>query len=240
MLPLKDDNPTHIQPVVSVALIVATALVFLWQVTLPGNEARRAIVALGAIPVVVLQRANLPDEIAMLPPAFDVLTLVTSVFLHGGWGHLLGNMLYLWIFGDNVEDAMGHRRFLAFYLICGVVAALIHTVADPFSTTPTVGASGAISGVLGAYVLLYPRAKVLVWPGILFFTFRLPAAVVLGFWFLMQVLNLAGGGASNVAWWAHIGGMVAGAALIPLFKDRHIGLFGAGHLDQTAPPGTTR
>ena len=236
MLPLKDDNPTHIQPMVTWALMAASVLAFLWQVSLPEDEAGRAVVALGAIPAVVFQRVALPDHIAMLPPALELLTVVTSMFLHGGWAHLLGNMLYLWIFGDNVEDAMGHGRFVVFYLICGIVAVLVNAVPDPSSTIPTVGASGAISGVLGAYVLLYPRARVLVWPGILWFTFRLPAWLVLGFWFGMQVLNLAGGGAGNVAWWAHIGGMVCGAALIPFFKYRHVGLFGAGHLSQTAPP----
>jgi len=235
MLPLKDDNPTYIKPMVTWALMAACVLVFVWQVSLPEMEGRRVIVALGAIPAALFQRVALPDHIAMLPPALELMTLVTSMFLHGGWGHLLGNMLYLWIFGDNVEDAMCHGRFVIFYLVCGIVAVLVNAVPDPSSTIPTVGASGAISGVLGAYVILYPRANVLVWSGILWFTFRLPAWMVLGVWFLMQIFNLTGGGASNVAWWAHIGGLVCGAALIPFFKSRHVGLFGDGHLSQTAP-----
>lgn len=233
MIPLKDDNPTHIKPVVSIGLIAACVLAFLWQVMLPGAEAQRMIMGLGAIPAVLFQIRNLPPEIAVFPASLDFLAAVTYMFLHGGWWHLLSNMLYLWVFGDNVEDAMGHRRFLAFYLLCGIAAVLVHGALDPASITPTVGASGAISGVLGAYVLLYPRAKVLVAFG--FFILRVPAWTVLGLWFLMQILNVAGGGESNVAWWAHIGGFAAGMVLILAFKYRHVGLFGAGHLSQTAP-----
>ncbi len=239
MLPLKDDNPTHITPIATYALIGACVLAFLWQLSLTGHEAARISYALGAIPVVVFQTANLPAEIAVLPRSLDFLTLFTSLFLHGGWGHLLGNMLYLWIFGDNVEDAMGHGRFVVFYLICGAVAALVHAAVEPGSPMPTVGASGAISGVLGAYILLYPRAKVLVW-AFAFFVFRIPAVFVLGLWFLMQILNLAGAGESNVAWWAHVGGFATGMILILVFKDRHVGLFGTGHLDQTAPVAPDR
>ena len=235
MIPLKDDNPTYSKPVVTLALIGSCVVVFLWQITLSNYEAERAILALGAIPAVVFQHGNLPPEIAILPPALDILTLLTSMFLHGGWGHLFGNMLFLWIFGDNVEDAMGHARFLLFYVLCGLAAILAHVAVDPASIVPTVGASGAISGVLGAYLLLYPRAKVLVW-AFAFFIFRVPASVVLVFWFLMQILNLAGGGEASVAWWAHIAGFVAGMLLILPFKNRHVGLFGAGHLDQTAAP----
>ena len=235
MLPLRDDNPTHITPYVTFALIGACVLVFLWQFSLSGAEGARAIFALGAIPAVVFQHAYLSPDLAILPSDLDFLTLISSQFLHGGWMHLLGNMLFLWIFGNNVEDAMGHLRFVFFYLICGTVAALIHAAMDTTSTVPTVGASGAISGVLGAYLLLYPRAKVLVW-AFAFFVFRLPAFVVLGFWIVMQVLNFGGGGDENVAWMAHIGGFATGMVLVLAFKYRHVGLFGSGHLAQTARP----
>ena len=239
MLPLKDDNPKYLTPVVTWALMAICIAVFLWQVTLPETEARRAIIALGAIPRVLFQLENLPAKFAILPADLELLTLVTSLFLHGGWEHLLGNMLFLWIFGDNVEDAMGHVRFLVFYLVCGVAAALINALPDPASVVPTIGASGAISGVLGAYLLLYPRAKVVVWAFVVLI-FRVPAWLVLGLWFLMQFVNLGGGGEENVAWWAHIGGMVAGMALIPLFKYRYVGLFGTGHIEQTTPPRSPR
>lgn len=239
MLPLKDDNPKYLKPVVTWTLIGVTVGIFLWQVLLPELEGRRAIVALGAIPAVVFQRANLPVGIAILPASLDFLTVVTSMFLHAGWLHLLGNMLYLWIFGDNVEDAMGHGRFVVFYMVCGVTAVLVNGLPDPASTIPTVGASGAIAGVLGAYLLLYPRAKVLVW-AFAWFVFKLPAWVVLGGWLALQVFFAGWGGESNVAWWAHIGGMVAGMILIPLFKYGHVGLFGSGHLTQTTPPIASR
>ena len=150
MLPLKDDNPKYIKPVVTTCLIAICVLAFLWQLSLTDQEGQRAIYALGAIPAVIFQHVNLVEDITILPPALEALTLVTSMFLHGGWAHLLGNMLYLWIFGDNVEDAMGHGRFVAFYLICGIAAVLINAAPDTSSTTPLVGASGAISGVLGA------------------------------------------------------------------------------------------
>ena len=234
MLPLKDDNPKYLTPVVTWTLMAVCVVVFLGQLALPPMEARRAVIGLGAIPRVLFQLENLPPRFAVLPAGLEYLTLVTSLFLHGGWAHLLGNLLYLWIFGDNVEDAMGHWRFLVFYLVCGVAANLVNAVADPASGLATIGASGAISGVLGAYLLLYPRARVVVW-AFVFFIFRLPAWLVLGFWFLLQFVNLGSGG--NIAWWAHIGGMVAGMALIPLFKYGHVGLFGSGHLEQTKPPG---
>jgi membrane associated rhomboid family serine protease len=152
------------------------------------------------------------------------------MFLHGGWMHLIGNMLYLWIFGNNVEDVMGHARFVVFYLICGVLAALSHAVTDPTSTIPMVGASGAISGVLGAYILLFPRAHVLVFmPGI--GMMRVAAGVVLGLWFVMQLLSggmSIGGPGGGVAFFAHIGGFVAGMALIGIFKRPDVPFFSPG------------
>jgi len=225
MIPLHDDNPTEITPVVTVGIIVICVLVFLWQVAHPAPVARAIVFAFGMIPAVLTGQAVLPPELGVIPPE---LTVFTSMFMHGGWMHLIGNMLYLWIFGNNVEDSMGHARFIVFYLVCGIAAALAQTLIDPTSEIPMIGASGAISGVLGAYLLLYPRARVLVGIPLGFFlwTTYLPAAAVLGFWFLLQLLSsaAASSGQGGVAFFAHIGGFVAGMALIPLFKHSRVPL----------------
>ena len=227
MIPLHDDNPTHIRPIVTVTVIVVCCAVFLWQFSLPEIEERRAVLGLGVIPSVLIGDMQLAPELLLVPAS---LTVVTSMFLHGGWLHLIGNMLYLWIFGNNIEDAMGHWRFVLFYLLCGAAAALAQVLQDPASATPMIGASGAIAGVLGAYLLLYPRARVLVLVFLGFFvtTLRLPALLVLGFWFVLQFLNavVAGEAGGGVAWWAHIGGFVAGLGLILLFRDRRVALLG--------------
>jgi membrane associated rhomboid family serine protease len=157
------------------------------------------------------------------------MTPVTSMFLHGDILHLGGNMLYLWIFGNNVEDAMGHWRFLAFYVVCGIAAALLHAVQDPGDVVPMVGASGAISGVLGAYLLLFPMARVFVWFGFIFM-FWVPALVVLGLWFGFQALSVLGdpsGAQSGIAWWAHLGGFAVGMALtlLPAMRRQGFPLF---------------
>lgn len=223
MIPLHDDNPAAITPHVTIAVIAACTLVFLWQLSVSDGE--RVIFALGVIPAVLVGKANLDPALAMVPPA---ITVLTSMFLHGGWMHLIGNMLYLWIFGNNVEDAMGHARFIVFYLLSGTAAVFAQSLPDPASTTPMIGASGAISGVLGAYALLYPHARVLVVIpfGFYLHTTRLPAAWVLGFWFAMQLLSdvLAGTQGGGVAFRAHLGGFLAGALLIPLFKRRGVRL----------------
>ena len=159
MIPLRDDNPTEIRPYVTIGFIVACVLVFLNQVSLPDRYLEAFIYQYGAIPAVVFGHADLPNELIAVPP---LGTLFTSMFLHGGWMHLIGNMMYLWIFGNNIEDVMGHVKFIIFYVICGILAALSHAIIDTNSIVPMVGASGAISGVLGAYLLLYPRAQVLV------------------------------------------------------------------------------
>lgn len=224
MIPLHDDNPTGIFPYLTVTFIVASVLVFFWQLSL-GPDGQKAAYALGVIPASLLQGKTLPADLYLIPAG---LTLVTSMFLHGSWMHLIGNMLYLWIFGNNVEDAMGHTRFIVFYFICGFAAAFAQALPDPASVIPMIGASGAISGVLGAYLLLHPRARILVAIPlvVIFFTTRLPAMIVLGFWFVLQLINsyFADDGAS-VAWGAHIGGFVAGVLLIPFFKYRHVRLF---------------
>ena len=225
MLPLKDDNPTERPPVVSYTLLGLCVAVFLWQQSLGPGDARAAVYALGMIPAVLFGQASLPPDVVMVPAA---ATLFTSMFLHGGWMHLIGNMLYLWIFADNVEDAMGHARFVVFYVLCGLVAAFAQAALDPGSRVPMVGASGAISGVLGAYLLLHPRAHVLVLIplGILTQLVRLPALIVLVLWFGLQLLQQMGGGSGGgVAFMAHIGGFVAGMALVPLFKRARVPLF---------------
>lgn len=226
MIPLKDDNPTTLVPFVSYTILAACVAVFLWQVSLEPRAAQAAVYALGMIPAVLLGDATLPPELVMVPP---MATLFTSMFLHGGWMHLIGNMLYLWIFADNVEDAMGHVRFVVFYIICGLAAALAQAALDPGSEIPMVGASGAISGVLGAYLLLHPKAHVLVFIPLGYFMqlVRLPAMLVLGAWFLLQLFQQmsAPSGQGGVAFMAHIGGFVVGMALIPLFKYRRVALF---------------
>lgn len=224
MIPLHDDNPCDTLPLISISIIVLCSLTFLWQLSF-GTQQPHLIVAFGAIPAVILGSSQLPPELHWIPAP---LTLVSSMFLHGGWLHLIGNMLYLWIFGDNVEHAMGRVRFVLFYLLCGVIAAMAHILGNPSSTIPMVGASGAIAGVLGAYVLLYPHARILVLVPIFIYitTVRLSAILVLGFWFAWQILSslLSDPDSAGVAWSAHIAGFVAGLVLIPLFKYRRVRL----------------
>lgn len=230
MIPLHDDNPTQRFPYLTIAFIVASVLIFFWQASL-GPEGYRAVVySLGVIPAVLLGKVALPPELVLVSPA---MTLVTSMFLHGGFMHLAGNMLYLWIFGNNVEDVMGHGRFLVFYLICGLAAAGGQILQNPDSQVPMIGASGAISGILGAYLLLYPHARVLVLIPLGFFIqmVRIPAGWVLALWFVLQILNsiMSSSEGGGVAWFAHIGGFIAGLALVPVFKQRGVKLFQSGH-----------
>jgi len=221
MIPLRDDNPTRRPAFVTYGIIGCLVAVFLWQLALgpSGNEA--AIYALGFIPAVVFGVDVLPDSLVWLPAPLPVLT---SMFLHGGILHLAGNALYLWIFGDNIEDRMGHVPFVVFYVLCGVAAALAQALPEVGSRVPMIGASGAISGVLGAYAVLYPRARVLVALPIfiVLYTVRLPAIFVLGLWFAAQLASsamLASAGA-GVAFRAHVGGFVAGVVLVSLFVRR--------------------
>lgn len=226
MIPLSDDNPAERAPIVTVSAIITCTLVFLYQASLPEHPGEAFVYHYGAIPAVVTGQAGLPPELAALP---GYTSLLTSMFLHGGWMHLIGNMMYLWIFGNNVEDSMGHVRFAVFYLLSGLLAAYSHILTDPSSTIPMIGASGAISGVLGAYLLLHPHAQVLVLIpfGFMSRTAYVPAWIVLGLWFVMQVFS---GGASlgekggGVAFFAHIGGFVVGMLLIGVFKRREVPL----------------
>jgi membrane associated rhomboid family serine protease len=222
MIPLHDDNPTTVQPMVTIALIVVASAVFLWQLTLSPTAEVRIAYALGVTPITLLGDEQLPADIYLVPPW---LTVLTSMFLHGGWLHIIGNMLYLWIFGNNIEDALGHVGFVLFYVACGAAAALAQSALDVDSTVPMIGASGAIAGVLGAYAVLFPRAHVLVLLPLGFFSqvIRLPALLVLGFWFVLQFIEgglTASSGEGGVAYWAHIGGFVAGLVLIFLFPRR--------------------
>lgn len=227
LFPYRDENPTRHAAVVTIAIIAACSLVFLYQLTLPPRAEEAFVLGFGMIPAVLLGDASLPSEIAQAAP---VITMLTSMFLHGGFMHLAGNMVFLWVFGNNIEDAMGQARFIAFYLLCGLAAAMTQAFAEPDSTAPMIGASGAISGVLGAYLLLHPYARVrcLLFLGIFITTLNLPAGIVLGWWAVVQVINimLAEPGQGGVAWYAHLGGLLAGMALIPFFRDPQIPLFG--------------
>ncbi len=221
MIPLRDENPTYRTPVLTVAFIIICVLAFLMQIAGGPQEAQRIILSYGLIPGVLLGSVELPPELAVIPPA---LTLVTSMFMHGGWMHIIGNMLFLWIFGNNIEDVLGHVRFLIFYLLCGLAAAASQILVAPASQIPMVGASGAISGVLGAYIILFPRARVLtlVFLGFFVTTVRIEAVWFLGIWFGMQLIQglAAPPDAGGVAFWAHIGGFAAGVVLLFLMKPR--------------------
>jgi len=221
VIPLRDENPAELRPFVTVSLLAACVLAFLWQISGGAEGHTLSVYRLGVVPAALLGDARLPPEIAAAAP---MATVFTSMFLHGGWMHLIGNMLYLWIFGNNIEDAMGHARFLIFYLICGIAAVLAQALPDPDSTIPMVGASGAISGILGAYLLLFPHARVLVLVPLGYYTrlMHIKAAWALGLWFLFQVLSSINVDTSSggVAFGAHIGGFIAGMALVPLFKRR--------------------
>ena len=220
MIPFKDNIPTRTWPVITVAIIIANCAVFLFQITLPKQAYVDSIYLFGAVP------ARLTDLSAWLAPGAHnaAVSVFTSMFMHAGWLHLAGNMLYLWIFGNNVEDSMGHLRFVFFYLLCGMAAAAAQTFSVPDSTIPMVGASGAISGVLGAYLILHPFARVQTLIFIFFFirVIELPAIFVLLVWFLIQVANglTAPPDAVGVAWHAHIGGFVVGLLFIRFFQKR--------------------
>lgn len=225
MIPISDDNPTRLTPVVNWALIALYIVAYLWEWSL-GKAMDSALNVLGFTPASFFNPKASMSQYVGLPAA---ATIFTSMFLHGGLLHLAGNMLYLWIFGNNVEDAMGHIRFFLFYVACGVCAALTLAYIEPHSQVPMVGASGAISGVLAAYTLLYPHARVtvIVPLGIIIYPFAISAMWVVGLWFLMQLVSaaLSDPGQPGVAWWAHVGGFVAGLALTPILKSRDFPLF---------------
>ena len=220
MFPLKDNIPSQRAPIVTVGLIAACILVFWWQASLGAKAGSYAVYSYGFIPAVLFGDAELPADVAVVPAA---ATLLTSMFLHGGLMHLAGNMLYLWVFGNNIEDNLGHVRFLVFYLLCGVAAAFAQALPNPASEVPMIGASGAISGVLGAYLILYPHARVQVLiPFGFLFLHTIRAGWLLGFWFVFQLVSglFAPADGGGVAFWAHVGGFIAGMALILVMRDR--------------------
>jgi membrane associated rhomboid family serine protease len=241
MIPISDENPTLRTPVVTIGLLAALAAVWFFVQGFGFNDLAMAasVCNWGLVPGEITGRARVGSGIPMgeglscLVDAdpVNILTPITSMFLHGGWLHLLGNALYLWVFGNNVEDSMGRFRFLVFYLLCGLAAAGAQVLVNPASPVPMVGASGAISGVLGAYLVLYPRVRVrvLVPIFILLYSTTLPAFLVLLLWIGMQLLNglpqltqLRTDVSAGVAFWAHIGGFFAGVVLVKLFEDRSI------------------
>jgi membrane associated rhomboid family serine protease len=230
VIPIRDNIPSRTVPWVNISLIGLNSVFFLLELSMGERGLRRFFQEAAVIPFVFAQghRSLSPVDLlaAALDPDRDVRVFL-SMFLHGGWAHLLGNMLYLWIFGDNVEDRMGHLRYLVFYLLCGWIATYAHIWSDPLSKLPSIGASGAIAGVLGAYIALYPQARVvtLLPLGIFWPLVQLPAVFFLGFWFLQQfflgALSLAGPTAQTggTAWWAHIGGFLAGVTLVAAFQN---------------------
>jgi membrane associated rhomboid family serine protease len=220
MIPLRDELPFRSKPYLTVSLIAVNILVFLYQMSLGLDGMRTFVAGLGAIPAVITGQPG----VSIVQPVPAYLTMITSMFLHGGLMHLGGNMLFLWIFGNNVEDVMGRGRFLIFYLVCGVAAALGHIILQPASQVPMVGASGAISGVLGAYLIMFPRSRIVT---LLFFFFviqvvKVPALFFLGFWIILQfisgTLSLGMQGQGGVAWFAHVGGFLAGVTLVFPFR----------------------
>ena len=215
MIPLYDTVPTRRFPVVTVGLIVVNVLVFVFELSLPahGLTTNGLFYRLGLIPYEVVHQVDVPPR-DLVPWE---LTPFTGMFLHAGWLHIIFNMLFLWIFGNNVEDAMGRLKFLVFYLVCGLAAALAQSFVLPGAVAPTIGASGAIAGVLGAYIVLYPRSQVLSW--VFFLIVPLPAWLWLGIWFVTQLFEGAAslGHTGGVAYFAHIGGFVAGLILVFVF-----------------------
>ena len=229
MIPYKDENPTVLTPIVTIGLIAANVLAWVFvQGAGSGQALAASVCQLGMIPAELFRTVTPGTKVPLGPGVVCVLdtphyaTVFTSMFMHGGWFHIIGNMWFLWVFGNNVEDSMGHIRFVVFYLLCGVVAAGTQLLADPHSRLPMVGASGAVSGVLGAYVLLYPRVRVhtLLTLGFFVTTVALPAYVMLGYWFVLQLLmGAVSRTAGGVAVWAHVGGFLAGLVFIKLFVN---------------------
>jgi membrane associated rhomboid family serine protease len=211
MIPLRDVIPSRTFPALVIAIIALNALAFLFEQTLSDRELALFVRVYGVVPA-----------------SFTWSSVFTSMFLHGGWMHILGNMLFLWIFGDNVEDRLGHGRFVVFYLLCGMVAALAHVMSEPGSLIPTIGASGAVAGVMGAYFVLYPHSRILTLLPLFIFwqVIEVPAVLFLGLWFALQLFSgvgtmlmaTQGAPAGGIAFWAHVAGFVAGVVLVFAFR----------------------
>jgi len=234
MIPLRDSNPTRRFPVVTVSIIILNVAAFLLDLATRRSELVEVMTPYGLM-LARRQTGGLAESFAMVPAALMAdfgatwMTIVTSMFLHANWLHIGGNMLYLWIFGNNVEDTLGRPAFVVFYLVCGALAAAAHVATGPWSEVPTIGASGAVAGVMGAYVLLFPHARVLALVPVIFFStlMEVPAIVVIGFWAVIQFLNVnwLGGGelrGGGVAYAAHAGGFVAGLVLIAAMGGRRL------------------
>ena len=224
IIPIYDENPTRRFPLVTVTIIALNVLVFLYEFSLPQSDLNTFVTLNSVIPAELL-----PAITSFKLSSPELLTVFTAMFMHGGWLHLGGNMLYLWIFGNNIEDRLGRLPYLLFYLACGIAATGAHVLSGPTSAIPSLGASGAIAGVLGAYLVLYPRARVVAVVPIFFFIqlIRIPAVIVLGFWIIIQLISGASSIAADptaqeagVAWFAHIGGFVAGIILILLLPKQ--------------------
>lgn len=216
---LRDDIPSRGIPWLSWSIISACVLCFLWQLSLPAGQAQSAVYTFGFIPARAFGLAEVPSELAQIPAW---MTVVCSMFMHGGWLHLLGNLIYFWMFSDKVEDRLGRIRFAFFYLLCGIAAALAQALPSPDSRIPMIGASGALAGILGAYLMWFPRANILLHLPLGMFTrwIRLPAALVLGLWFALQLLAEMNDREVGIAFRAHIGGFLAGMLLGPLLAQR--------------------
>jgi len=221
MFPLKDTIPSQTFPFVNIFLIIVNSVLFLFEVSLGPQELQAFLQQFGVIPAKFFWMAQ--NEPANIIGRY--FPLLTSMFLHGGWFHIIGNMWFLWIFGDNVEDRMGHARYFIFYILVGILAGLTQIYLNPTSTVPTIGASGAIAGVMGAYFILFPHSRIITMIFIFFFVdiIEIPAFFFLGIWFLIQFFQgtaslMAPSGMGGVAWWAHFGGFVAGAILVFFFK----------------------
>ena len=228
--PLFDDNPAKNFPITTWLIIFICSLIFIYQTSLDNNDLNFIFYNFGVVPAFI----TLPSNSENLTFIHPYLTLLSSAFLHAGWMHLIGNMLYLWIFGDNVEDSMGIMRFVIFYIICALSAGLLQVTFNPTSYIPMVGASGAIAGVLGSYLVLYPKANVKVFIWIIFFvrTINVPAWIVLGIWIMIQFISLPeslNSQSGGVAYFAHIGGFIAGDILTPFFKKPEKQIFASAH-----------
>jgi len=218
MIPIYDDNPALGKPLLVITIITLCIIIWFWQSGLGYQGNNTVIINFGLTPKVFLAE-----------PLLSFFTLFTSMFMHGGFMHLAGNMLYLWIFGDNIEGALGHFRFILFYFLCGIAAAFTQILSAPDSAIPMIGASGAVSGVLGAYLIFYPHARIrtFVFLGIFITFLRLPAVLLLGFWILGQIISafISNPGSPGVAWFAHLGGFFTGMLLAPLLKKPNISIF---------------
>lgn len=211
MIPLRDTQPSHTTPIVTMGIILVNVFAFFYEISLDDFSRNELISTLGVVP-----RRFQPGD------------LITSMFLHGGWMHLIGNMWFLWIYGDNIEDILGHTKYFLFYLLCGVAAGLVHVIFNPGSRLPTIGASGAIAGVMGAYLAKFPRSRILtlMFFFVFFTTVEIPAVIILALWFILQIFNGVGqvgysqASQGGVAWFAHVGGFVAGYLLINAMRPR--------------------